>query len=60
MAAYRHILIDEYQDVDQRQYDLISFLAGRQMQDKDARLIVLAVGGDDQNICSRTCPNFAR
>lgn len=50
LAGYRHILVDEYQDIDQRQYDLISALAGRQTQDKDARLTVLAVGDDDQNI----------
>lgn len=50
LAGYRHILVDEYQDIDQRQYDLISALAGRQTQDKDARLTLLAVGDDDQNI----------
>jgi len=50
LSGYRHILVDEYQDIDQRQYDLISALAGRQTQDKDARLTVLAVGDDDQNI----------
>jgi ATP-dependent DNA helicase RecQ len=50
LAGYRYILVDEYQDIDQRQYDLISALAGRQTQDKDARLTVLAVGDDDQNI----------
>lgn len=50
LAGYRHILIDEYQDIDSRQYELISALAGRQMQDRDARLTVLAVGDDDQNI----------
>ncbi|MCB1942270.1 MAG: RecQ family ATP-dependent DNA helicase, partial [Candidatus Accumulibacter sp.] len=50
LTGYRYILVDEYQDIDQRQYDLISALAGRQTQDKDARLTVLAVGDDDQNI----------
>lgn len=50
LAGYRYILVDEYQDIDQRQYDLIGALAGRQTQDKDARLTVLAVGDDDQNI----------
>ena len=50
LAGYRHILVDEYQDIDQRQYDLIGALAGRQTQDKDARLTLLAVGDDDQNI----------
>ena len=52
LAGYRHILVDEYQDIDQRQYDLIGALAGRQTQDKDARLTLLAVGDDDQNIYS--------
>jgi len=50
LAGYRYILVDEYQDIDQRQYELISALAGRQTQDSDARLTVLAVGDDDQNI----------
>lgn len=50
LAGYRHILVDEYQDIDQRQYELIGALAGRQTQDKDARLTLLAVGDDDQNI----------
>ncbi|MGR9108838.1 MAG: UvrD-helicase domain-containing protein, partial [Gammaproteobacteria bacterium] len=50
LAGYRYILVDEYQDIDQRQYDLIGALAGRQTRDKDARLTFLAVGDDDQNI----------
>jgi len=52
LAGYRHILVDEYQDIDQRQYALIGALAGRQTQDRDARLTLLAVGDDDQNIYS--------
>jgi ATP-dependent DNA helicase RecQ len=52
LAGYRYMLVDEYQDIDQRQYDLISALAGRQTQDKDARLTLMAVGDDDQNIYS--------
>lgn len=52
LAGYRHILVDEYQDIDQQQYDLISALAGRKSQDKDARLTLMAVGDDDQNIYS--------
>ena len=50
LAGYRHILVDEYQDIDQRQYDLISALAGRQTQERDAKLTLMAVGDDDQNI----------
>ncbi len=50
LAGYRHILVDEYQDVDERQYRLISALAGRRLADAEAKLDLLAVGDDDQNI----------
>jgi ATP-dependent DNA helicase RecQ len=52
LAGYRHILIDEYQDIDQPQYDMISALAGRTLEADvaDARLSILAVGDDDQNV----------
>ena len=50
LAGYRHILVDEYQDIDDRQYALISALAGRTLKDQDAKLTILAVGDDDQNI----------
>jgi ATP-dependent DNA helicase RecQ len=44
------VLVDEYQDIDQQQYDLISALTDRSGQDEDRRLSILAVGDDDQNI----------
>ncbi|GAB1393175.1 RecQ family ATP-dependent DNA helicase [Rhodocyclaceae bacterium] len=50
LAGYRYILVDEYQDIDARQYALISALAGRKTKDRDAKLTILAVGDDDQNI----------
>jgi len=52
LAGYRHILVDEYQDIDARQYRLISAITGRSCAaDADAlRLSILAVGDDDQNI----------
>ena len=50
LAGYRHILVDEYQDIDETQYALISALAGRTIKDQDAKLTILAVGDDDQNI----------
>ncbi|MBN2684174.1 MAG: RecQ family ATP-dependent DNA helicase, partial [Pontiellaceae bacterium] len=52
LAGYRHILIDEYQDIDNPQYDMISAIAGRALEseNEDARLSILAVGDDDQNI----------
>lgn len=49
LAGYRFILVDEYQDIDELQYQLISALAGR-LQDEETRLSILAVGDDDQNI----------
>jgi ATP-dependent DNA helicase RecQ len=52
LSSFRHILVDEYQDIDESQYDLISALAGRTDQDPDRKLTILAVGDDDQNIYS--------
>jgi ATP-dependent DNA helicase RecQ len=49
LAGFRHILVDEYQDIDERQYGLISAIAGRTL-DPDSKLAILAVGDDDQNI----------
>ncbi|MCP3958701.1 MAG: RecQ family ATP-dependent DNA helicase [bacterium] len=50
LAGYSHILVDEYQDINQDQYDLVSALAGRSEADRDRRLAILAVGDDDQTI----------
>ena len=51
LRGYRFILVDEYQDIDEKQYALVSALAGRMRKD-DAKLSILAVGDDDQNIYS--------
>ncbi|MDR0786297.1 MAG: RecQ family ATP-dependent DNA helicase [Gemmatimonadota bacterium] len=50
LAGFRWILVDEYQDIDERQYELISALAGRKLAEEDGRLNLFAVGDDDQNI----------
>ena len=50
LAGFRWILVDEYQDIDAEQYDLISALAGRTLEDEDRKLTLFAVGDDDQNI----------
>ncbi len=52
LAGYRHILIDEYQDIDEAQYGMVSAIAGRTLdsENEDAKLSILAVGDDDQNI----------
>ena len=52
LSGYRWILVDEYQDINGRQYELISALAGRTLSEPDARLSLFAVGDDDQNIYS--------
>ncbi|MGB8353679.1 MAG: RecQ family ATP-dependent DNA helicase [Chthoniobacteraceae bacterium] len=50
LAGYRHILVDEYQDIDADQYELVSAIAGRTLSDSDGKLSIMAVGDDDQNI----------
>ncbi|MEQ8993852.1 MAG: RecQ family ATP-dependent DNA helicase [Pseudomonadales bacterium] len=50
LAGFRWILVDEYQDIGPEQYELISALAGRTLDDDDRRLTLFAVGDDDQNI----------
>ena len=50
LAGFRWILVDEYQDIAEDQYQLISALAGRTMAEEDDRISLFAVGDDDQNI----------
>ncbi len=52
LKGFRWILVDEYQDIDPDQYELISALAGRTLEDDTGKLTLLAVGDDDQNIYS--------
>ena len=50
LAGYRFVLVDEYRDIDRDQYALISALTDRVGRDPEAKLSILAVGDDDQNI----------
>ena len=50
LAGFRWILVDEYQDIGADQYELISALAGRTLNDEDRKLTLFVVGDDDQNI----------
>jgi ATP-dependent DNA helicase RecQ len=50
LQGYEYIFVDEYQDIDEKQYELVSALAGRRTTDADAKLNIMAVGDDDQNI----------
>ncbi|MFW2356549.1 RecQ family ATP-dependent DNA helicase [Hydrogenophaga sp.] len=50
LAGFRRILVDEYQDIGQEQYELISALAGRNRKDDEGKNTLFAVGDDDQNI----------
>ncbi|HSH17297.1 MAG TPA: ATP-dependent helicase, partial [Verrucomicrobiae bacterium] len=59
LAGFQYILVDEYQDIDEPQYELISALAGRALDDPDLKLSILAVGDDDQNIYTFRGANVA-
>lgn len=62
LAGFGWILVDEYQDIGNDEYRLISALAGRTATGEDTRLTLFAVGDDDQNIYSfnGTSPAFIR
>lgn len=50
LQGIRWILVDEYQDIGSDEYELISAVAGRTLDDQDQKLGLFAVGDDDQNI----------
>ncbi len=50
LGGFRWILVDEYQDIKQDEYNLISAMAGRTRKDPDQKMTIFAVGDDDQNI----------
>ena len=50
LARFEYVLVDEYQDIDARQYELITHVARRPGQDGNERAVILAVGDDDQAI----------
>lgn len=52
LQGYEYIFVDEYQDIDEQQYALVSALAGRRRSEVDTKLSIMAVGDDDQNIYS--------
>ena len=52
LAGFEHVLVDEYQDIDEKQYEMITHIARREGSDEeeDRFAAILAVGDDDQNI----------
>ena len=54
LSGFRWILVDEYQDIERGQYDLISAVAGRTLNEADDKISLFAVGDDDQNIYAFT------
>lgn len=52
LAGFRWILVDEYQDIGLDEYELISALAGRTLEEDEGKLTLFVVGDDDQNIYS--------
>ena len=59
LSGCRYILVDEYQDIDQRQYRLISALTGRLEKDTTRKISIMAVGDDDQSIYGFRNANIA-
>lgn len=52
LSKFRYIFVDEYQDIDDAQYEFISAVTGRLEEDSDEKITIMAVGDDDQNIYS--------
>jgi len=52
LSGFEYVLVDEYQDIDARQYELIAQIARRAGgdEDRDRWATILAVGDDDQSI----------
>ncbi|MDE0456676.1 MAG: RecQ family ATP-dependent DNA helicase [Chromatiales bacterium] len=52
LSGFEYVLVDEYQDIDARQYEMITHIALRAGgdEDSDRRAAILAVGDDDQSI----------
>ena len=54
LSGFEYVLVDEYQDIDARQYELITHIARRAEvgpeANRDRRAAILAVGDDDQSI----------
>ena len=52
LRGFTYLFVDEYQDIDQDKYDLLSALAGRALTGDHRKLRLFAVGDDDQAIFS--------
>ena len=50
LAGYEQILVDEYQDIDEDQYEMLTQIARKAGDDEDHHAAILAVGDDDQAI----------
>ncbi|MFP4516551.1 MAG: RecQ family ATP-dependent DNA helicase [Desulfovibrionales bacterium] len=50
IIGLEHILVDEYQDINELEYEFLSLLAGRSEAEQTKRPSLLAVGDADQNI----------
>lgn len=50
LGGLEFLLVDEYQDIDEQQYQLIAALAGKNEAEDEVRLNLMAVGDDDQSI----------
>ncbi len=49
-AGYEQVLVDEYQDIDEDQYEMLTHIARKAGDDEDRTAAIVAVGDDDQAI----------
>ena len=52
LSGFEYVLVDEYQDIDEKQYEMVTHIARRagSDDDEDRFAAILAVGDDDQSI----------
>lgn len=52
LGGLEHVLVDEYQDIDNGQYQMLLALTGKHLEEENDKLSIMAVGDDDQSIYS--------
>jgi ATP-dependent DNA helicase RecQ len=50
LNGIEYLLVDELQDIGEREYDILKLLSRLESKNRDGRVYVMAVGDDDQNL----------
>ncbi|MGL6314944.1 RecQ family ATP-dependent DNA helicase [Vibrio sp. WXL103] len=59
LGGLEHVLVDEYQDIDDKQYKMLLALTGKHLEEENDKLAIMAVGDDDQSIYGFRGANIA-